>query len=161
MSWPRANATPGRGAGSSARRCQGGLSHAHGPESLCDEMAKLGNEACSMTVTEAERFGEVVAVSIPFGRYEDIPVEGLRGKIVIDTMDYYRLRDGHIRELDDGTTTSSELFQRHAEGARVASRPSTRSARKSSPRGHGRRAPTALPCLSPAMTRRPSVSSRP
>jgi hypothetical protein len=55
----------------------------------------------------------VVVVSVPFGRYRDLPTEGLEGKIVIDTSNYYPQRDGSFAELDDGRTTSSELLQEH------------------------------------------------
>ena len=42
-----------------------------------------------------------------------MPVEPLAGKVVIDTNNYYPQRDGQIPELDDESTTSSELLQRH------------------------------------------------
>jgi predicted dinucleotide-binding enzyme len=42
-----------------------------------------------------------------------VPAEELRGKIVIDTMNYYPQRDGNIAELDDEPTTSSALLQAH------------------------------------------------
>src|SRR4029453_3848444 len=42
-----------------------------------------------------------------------VPVEPLAGKIVIDTNNYYPERDGHIAELDNETTTTSELLQTH------------------------------------------------
>ena len=37
----------------------------------------------------------------------------LRGKVVIDTNNYYPQRDGQIAELDDESTTVSELLQAH------------------------------------------------
>jgi len=72
-----------------------------------------------MTVEDAERFGEVVVVSIPLGRYRDVPTDAVQGKVVIDTNNYYPQRDGQIPELDDDSTTSSELLQTHLPGARV------------------------------------------
>jgi predicted dinucleotide-binding enzyme len=42
-----------------------------------------------------------------------VPVEPLVGKVVIDTNNYYPQRDGHISELDDESTTVSELLQEH------------------------------------------------
>ena len=48
-----------------------------------------------------------------------MPVKPLRGKAVIDTNNYYPDRDGHLSELDDGSTTSSELLQRHLPDSRV------------------------------------------
>ena len=40
-------------------------------------------------------------------------------KVVIDTNNYYAQRDGSIAELDDGSTTSSELLQEHLPESRV------------------------------------------
>src|SRR5262249_2377338 len=65
-----------------------------------------------MTAEAAERFGEVVVVSSPLGRYREVPTDAVEGKVVIDTNNYYPQRDGHIPELDDDSTTSSELLQR-------------------------------------------------
>jgi 8-hydroxy-5-deazaflavin:NADPH oxidoreductase len=96
-----------------------GLSNAHGPDSLSIQVAQLGDRACPMAVAEAEAFGELIVVAIPFGAYRDIPAEPLRGKIVVDATNYYPQRDGHIAELDDDSTTSSELLQRHLAGARL------------------------------------------
>src|SRR3712207_9361830 len=51
--------------------------------------------------------------SIPLRAYREVPVEPLRGKVVIDTNNYYPQRDGQIAELDDESTTVSELLQAH------------------------------------------------
>ena len=48
-----------------------------------------------------------------------MPVEPLAGKIVIDTNNYYPQRDGHIPELDDESTTTSELLQAHLPTSKV------------------------------------------
>ena len=66
-----------------------------------------------------ERFGDAVVVSIPFGRYRELPSEGIAGKIVIDTNNYYPQRDGSFQQLDSDRTTSSELLQAHLPSARV------------------------------------------
>jgi predicted dinucleotide-binding enzyme len=52
--------------------------------------------------------------------YQDLPVAPLRGKIVIDAVNYYPPRDGRILALDLGQTTTSGLVQQHLEGAKVA-----------------------------------------
>lgn len=54
-----------------------------------------------------------MVVTIPLARYQEVPVEPLRGKVVIDTNNYYPQRDGQIAELDDESTTTSELLQAH------------------------------------------------
>jgi 8-hydroxy-5-deazaflavin:NADPH oxidoreductase len=91
------------------------ISNSRGPETL----AGLVEGAQPMTVEDAERFGEVVVVSIPLGRHREVPTDAVEGKVVIDTNNYYPQRDGHIPELDDDSTTSSELLQAHLPGARV------------------------------------------
>ncbi len=45
-----------------------GISNAHGPESLREFTARLGDKTCPMTVPEAEAFGDVVVLAIPLGR---------------------------------------------------------------------------------------------
>jgi predicted dinucleotide-binding enzyme len=72
-----------------------------------------------MTVEDAVRFGDVVVVSIPLGRYRDVPADDVDGKVVVDTNNYYPDRDGRFPELDDDSTTSSELLQKHLPDARV------------------------------------------
>ena len=52
-------------------------------------------------------------MTIPFKAYTEVPVEPLTGKIVIDTNNYYPQRDGRYPELENGSTTSSELQQQH------------------------------------------------
>jgi predicted dinucleotide-binding enzyme len=43
----------------------------------------------------------------------------LAGKVVIDTNNYYPARDGHIPELDDESTTTAGLLQRHLRSSKV------------------------------------------
>jgi len=91
------------------------ISNSRGPETLQGAI----DGARPMTVQDAARFGEIVVVSIPFGRYREVPADTVGGKIVIDTNNYYPERDGRFAELDDGSTTSSELLQAHLPDARV------------------------------------------
>jgi predicted dinucleotide-binding enzyme len=95
------------------------LSNSRGPETLSDLVAQLGPRARAATAAEAAAAGDIVVVTIPLRAYREVPVEPLRGKVVIDTNNYYPQRDGHIAELDDGSTTSSELLQEHLPESRV------------------------------------------
>src|SRR5919197_1199428 len=94
------------------------VSNSRGPETLQDLVARLGDRARAATASEAALAAEVVVVSLPFGRFRDLPADALRGKIVIDTNNYYPQRDGHVEELDEDRATSSELLQSYL-GARV------------------------------------------
>ena len=95
------------------------VSNSREPETLRDLVDELGERGQALTPTEAIAFGEVVVVSVPLGRYRELPVEGTEGKIVIDTNNYYPNRDGNFAKLDSDQTTSSELLQEHLKGARV------------------------------------------
>src|SRR3954469_12586030 len=95
------------------------LSNSRGPGTLTDLVDQLGPHARAATSNEAAAAGDVVVVTIPLNAYRTVRVEPLRGKVVIDTLNYYPQRDGHIAELDDGSTTSSELLQAHLPGSRV------------------------------------------
>ena len=95
------------------------LSNSRGPETLDELVGELGDNASAGTVEQARDFGDVVVVTIPFGKYKDLPVEGWEGKVVIDTNNYYPDRDGKIAELDNNSTTSSELLEQHLPGARI------------------------------------------
>jgi predicted dinucleotide-binding enzyme len=95
------------------------LSNSRGPETLADLVAGLGPHARAATAQEAAAAGDIVVVTIPLGRYREVPVKPLVGKVVIDTNNYYPDRDGHIAELDDGSTTSSELLQAHLPASHV------------------------------------------
>ena len=74
-------------------------------------MKELGPNARAATVVDAARAGDIVVVTIPLKSIRSVPVEPLIGKVVIDTNNYYPERDGHIPELDNESTTTSELLQ--------------------------------------------------
>ncbi len=95
------------------------LSNSRGPETLDTLVAELGSAARADTAAGAAAAGDVVVVTIPLKNYRQVPVEPLRGKVVIDTNNYYPQRDGQVPELDDGSTTSSELLQAHLPESRV------------------------------------------
>jgi 8-hydroxy-5-deazaflavin:NADPH oxidoreductase len=95
------------------------IANSRGPDSLTDLVQDLGESARPATVEDAASNAELVLVAIPFGRYGELPAEALSNKIVVDAMNYYPERDGHFRELDDDTTTSTELLAAHAPDARV------------------------------------------
>lgn len=95
------------------------LSNSRWPETLADLVAELGPWASAGTPVEAANEGDLVVVSVPLKAYRSVPVEPLTGKVVIDTNNYYPERDGEFPELTDGSSTSSELLQRHLPAAKV------------------------------------------
>ena len=95
------------------------LSNSRGPETLTGLVDELGPRARAATAAEAAAAGDIVVVTVPLKAYREVPVEPLRGKVVIDTNNYYPDRDGYIAELDDESTTTSELLQQHLPESRV------------------------------------------
>jgi predicted dinucleotide-binding enzyme len=95
------------------------LSNSRGPETLTGLVRDLGPAARAATGAEAAAAGDIAVVSIPLKAYRAVPAGPLAGKTVIDTNNYYPGRDGQIAELDSGSTTSSELLQRHLPAAAV------------------------------------------
>jgi 8-hydroxy-5-deazaflavin:NADPH oxidoreductase len=95
------------------------LSNSRGPETLSALVSELGPKARAATVVDAATAGDIVVVTIPLKNYRSVPVEPLAGKIVIDTNNYYPQRDGHIPELDNESTTTSELLQAHLPKSKV------------------------------------------
>ena len=95
------------------------ISNSRGPETLAGLVAELGPKARAATADEAAAAGDLVIVTIPLKAYESVPVAPLEGKIVIDTNNYYPQRDGDIAELDDRSTTSAALLQKHLPASRV------------------------------------------
>ena len=95
------------------------LSNSREGQGLEALLAELGGNAKAMTIEDAARFGEVVLVAIPFGKYRTLPVDELKGKVVIDAGNYYPQRDGKVAELDNDETTSSELMASHLKEARL------------------------------------------
>lgn len=95
------------------------LSNSRGPETLAGLVEELGPRARAATASEAAAEGDLVVVTVPLKAYRQVPVEPLAGKVVIDTNNYYPDRDGRIPELDDESTTTSELLQAHLPTSRV------------------------------------------
>jgi hypothetical protein len=89
------------------------ISNSRGPETLAALVKELGPRARAGTALDAAKGGDIVVVTVPLKNYRAVPVEALAGKVVIDTNNYYPQRDGHIPELDNESTTTSELLQRH------------------------------------------------
>jgi len=95
------------------------LSNSRGPETLHDVVESLGSGARAATAEEAAAAGDLVVLTIPLKNVGQVPAEALRGKVVIDTSNYYPQRDGQIAALDDQTMATSELVGSRLPGARL------------------------------------------
>jgi hypothetical protein len=93
------------------------MSNSRGPDSLHELAETLGVEAA--TVQEVLEGSDFIVFTVPFYRVFEIDPGPFKGKVVLDTNNYYPTRDGHFAQLDERTTTTSELVQQHLEGATV------------------------------------------
>lgn len=95
------------------------MSNSRAPDTLAGLVAELGDRARAATVDEAAHAGDLVVATVPLSAYRQLPAAALTGKIVIDTMNYYRERDGHMADVEAAEFTSSELLQQHLAGSQV------------------------------------------
>jgi predicted dinucleotide-binding enzyme len=95
------------------------MSNSRGPGTLARLVAALGPCARAATATAAGDSADIVVVAIPFSSFERVPVQPLAGKIVLDAGNYFPPRDGHVAELDDDTTTASEMLAAHLPTSKV------------------------------------------
>lgn len=64
------------------------LSNSRGPGTLTDPVGSLGPWARAGTAAEAAATGDIIVVTVPLKAYQRVPVEELRGKVVIGTDNY-------------------------------------------------------------------------
>lgn len=84
------------------------LSNSRGPQTLFSLKPMIGCEIG--TAGEAALFGDVVVIAVPLSALGQLPVAEIAGKAVLDAVNYYPERDGHIAELDQRATTTSEYL---------------------------------------------------
>jgi predicted dinucleotide-binding enzyme len=95
------------------------IANSRGPETLKALIDELGPAARAATAAEAATAGDFVVVAVPLKLVNNMPVEALAGKIVLDTNNYMIWRDGNYPAIDSGEKTVYELRQEQLPASKV------------------------------------------
>ncbi|MDO9357085.1 MAG: NAD(P)-binding domain-containing protein [Solirubrobacteraceae bacterium] len=95
------------------------IANSRGPETLAALISDLGPSARAAHAKEAASDGDVVVIAVALKLVNDMPVDELAGKIVLDTNNYMAWRDGHYPMIDSGVTTVHELRQQQLPTSKI------------------------------------------
>lgn len=95
------------------------ISNSRGKDSLALQLQVLLPEVTARDVEDLVMWAEVIILAIPLPRFTLLPLEMIKGKIVVDAMNYWAPVDGRIAEFDAYAGSSSELVAQSIPGANV------------------------------------------
>jgi predicted dinucleotide-binding enzyme len=96
------------------------IANSRGPHTLRRVIDYLGPAARAAHAADAAASGDFAVVAFPYRPLDDLPVEELAGKVVLDTNNYMAWRDGHYAGVDSGERTVHELRQEQLPTSKLA-----------------------------------------
>ena len=89
------------------------------PAKIALTVQVLAPGSVATTAAEAAGQADLVILAVPLSNYRAVPSAELRGKLVIDAMNYWWEVDGVRDDLTDPRTTTSEIVQEFLQGSSV------------------------------------------